>query len=76
MPTFRVSVINQTFTACNDHDLPSLDDARKQGVKAALAIGGDEVVNGKSFFGAEVRVEDGDETLGRFLVSVGWSELQ
>ena len=76
MPTFRISVVNQTFRASNDHELASFDEARKQGIKAALAIGADEVANGEPYFGAEVLVEDGDETLGRFVVSVGASPLQ
>ena len=76
MPTYRVSVINHTFTASNDHELPSLEDARTQGIRAALAIGLDEVANGTSFFGAEVRIEDEGHTLARFVVSVGASQLQ
>ncbi|HEU4809230.1 MAG TPA: hypothetical protein VFS69_01095 [Sphingomicrobium sp.] len=76
MPTYRVSVINQTFRACNEHDVQSLDDAREQGIKSALEIGAGEVARGKSFFGAEVRVEKGGELLGRYVVSAGFSPLQ
>jgi hypothetical protein len=76
MPTFRITVTNQTFQASNDHDLPSLADTTRQGIKAALEIGTDEVTNGKSFFGAEVHVEEGEESLGRFVVSVGMSPIQ
>ena len=76
MPMYRITVVNQTFSASNHHECPSTDAARKHGVRAALAIGSDEVTNGKPFFGAEVRVEQGDETLGRFVVSIGASPLQ
>lgn len=76
MPTFRISVINQTFTATNDYDLPSFDDARKHGLKAALSIGSDEVVNGNSYFGAEVLVDEVGGAGFRFVVSVGASSLQ
>lgn len=76
MPTFRISVINQTFRASNEHELPSFDEATRQGIKAALEIGTDEVTNGKSFFGAEVHVEEGEETRGKFVVSVGMSPIQ
>lgn len=76
MPTFRVTVINADFRACEDYDLPSVEAARKQGIKAALAMGMDEVQAGKPFFGAEVRVEDGAETVSRAVVSVGASPLQ
>ena len=76
MPTFRISVTNQTFRSSNDHELPSFEEARKQGISAALAIGVGEVANGQAAFGAEVRVEAGEETLGRFVVSVLASPIQ
>ena len=76
MPTFRITVTNQTFRACDDHELPSFDAARVQGIKAALDIGSDEVANGNPFFAAEVLVADGNETLGRFVVSIGASSIQ
>ena len=76
MPIYRISVVNRTFSACDDHEMPSADAAGRQGIKAALAIGAEEVGNGEPFFGAEIRVEDGGETVRRFVVSVGASELQ
>lgn len=76
MPKFRITVINQTFTASDDHELASLNEAEKQGIKAALAIGVEEVANGNPYFGAEIRVEEDDETVGRFVVSIGASSLQ
>jgi hypothetical protein len=76
MPTYRITVTNQTFRSSNEHECSSTDAARKQGIRAALAIGSDEVTNGKPFFGAEVRVENGGETVGRFVVSIGSSPLQ
>ena len=48
----------------------------KQGIKAALAMGTDEVNAGKPFFGAEITIEDGAEMLSRFVVSVGASPLK
>lgn len=76
MPTFRIIVVNQTFTAADDHELPSVQAARNYGIKAALGIGADEVSGGKPFFGAEVKIEQGDNLLGRFVVSIGASQLQ
>jgi len=68
-------VINESFRACDSHELLSADEASKQGIKAALAIGSDEVANGKEFFGAEVLVERDGQTVGRFVVSIGASPL-
>ena len=77
MPTFRVTVINADFRASEDlRPAVSRCRTRKQGIKAALAMGMDEVHRGKPFFGAEVRVEDGEETVSRAVVSIGASPLQ
>ena len=76
MPTYTISVINHTFAARNEHEMPSLDEAGKQGIKSALAIGSEEILEGKPFFAAEIRIEEGDETLSRFIVSVGATPIQ
>lgn len=75
MPVFRISVVNETFIACDEHELPTPDEARTEAIKGALAIGSDEIAKGKEFFGAEVKVEKDAELVGRFVVSVGASEL-
>ncbi|MCH8614899.1 hypothetical protein LZ016_02105 [Sphingomonas sp. SM33] len=76
MPTFRVTVVNSEFSAWEEHDLPSLDAAKKQGRKAALAMGSDEVRRGKAFFGAEILVEADGDLASRSVVSIGTSPLQ
>jgi hypothetical protein len=76
MPLFRISVVNHTMSAQNEQEAPSREEARKQGIKAAIAIGSDEISNGKSFFGAEVLVADGENTLERFIVAIGTSPLR
>lgn len=63
MPTFHISVINSNFRASNNHELPTAEAARRLGVKGALGIGADEIGHGKEFFGAEVRIEEGEESL-------------
>jgi hypothetical protein len=76
VPTYRITVINQTFRACDEHDLPSFDAARVQGIKAALDIGSAEVASGNPFFAAEILIADGDEAPSRFVVSIGASPIQ
>src|SRR4051812_10988800 len=71
-----LSVLNETFTACDEHELTTATDARDEGIKGALAIGSDEVAKGKHFFGAEVKIEQGEELIGRFVVSVGASPIE
>lgn len=76
MPTFTIDVVNETFSSSNNHEGPSLDAAKVQALKAALEIGAEEIIGGKQFFAAEVKIGSADETVGRFVVSIGTSPLQ
>ena len=76
MPVFRVSVVNETFESSNHHDAATVSEAQQRAIKGALEIGVEELSKGKPFFGAEVRVENGDELVSRFVVSMGVSALQ
>lgn len=76
MPTFDISVINETFSALHHHEGPSAEEAAQQGLKAALAIGVEEIVGGGRMFAAEVRVDAANQTVSRFIVSMGTSPLQ
>ena len=76
MPTFRISVLNETFSARDEHDLTTAADARDEAIKGALAIASDEILKGKRFFGAEVRIEDGEDLVERYVVSVGASPIE
>jgi hypothetical protein len=76
MPTFRISVVNKHFRASDEHELASLEAASQQGIRAALAMGADEVNEGQPFFAAEVIVECDGRTVSRSVVSVGASPLQ
>ena len=42
----------------------------------ARSIGSDEVSKGKQYFVAEVKIEEGDELVGRFVASVGASPIE
>lgn len=75
MPPFRVSILNENFTASYDYELSLAEDARREAMKAALQIGIDEIMNGKSLFGAEAKVERGDKLVERFIVSIGVAPL-
>ena len=76
MPVYRINVVNEDFTASNEREVSSADAAQQEGLKAALAMGADEVARGKAFFGAEVSVEDHGEIIRRLVVSVGASPIQ
>lgn len=76
MPLFRISVINATFHASDEHDLVDLDTAKSEAIRGALQVGTAEVMEGKPFFGAEVCVEHNGAKVSRYIVSVGVSPLR
>jgi hypothetical protein len=76
MPIFQLHIVNSDFSSCGECDADDVRAAQKQGLKAALQMGTDEMCDGSPFFGAEVRVEADGEVKERFLVSMGQSPLQ
>jgi len=76
MPTYRVSIINEHFSQDGQHEAPDTVTAWKKAIKATIEIAADQVSHGNPFFGAEVRLEDGDKQIGRYVVSVGATPLK
>jgi len=76
MATYRIRVINSRFKASNEQVYPDLEAAKDAGTRAALEIGCEQVRRGEVFFGSEVRVEDHDQVVARFMVSMGVTPLQ
>jgi len=74
--TFKIRVINSDFESNNEIKAVSFEDARKQGLRAALTIGVDEVCGGAHFFGAEVVVDGDGDDRERFMVGMGQSPLK
>jgi hypothetical protein len=76
MPTYRISVVNQSFESHNEHELPTLEVAQAEAIKGALQIGVAEVSVAKPFFAAEIKVGRDGEQIARYVVSVGVSALR
>ena len=76
MATYRISVVNEHFTASNEHECGDVVTAWKYAIRGALDIATDQVSHGKPFFGAEVRLEEGNKLIGRYVVSAGASLLK
>ena len=76
MPTFRISIVNEDFSATEERDLPDADAARREALKGAVAIGADHLVDGGKLFGAEVSITEEDLPGKRFVVTVGASPLK
>ena len=76
MPTFSINIVNSDFASSNSLDATSPEAARSEALKSALQIGSEEVCNGNPFFAAEIRIQNGDETIERMVVAIGASALQ
>jgi len=75
MPTYLISVVNDEFVVEDEEEHPNADSAVEQAIKGALAVGSEAVLGGKSFFGAEVMVSDGNKQQ-RFMIAIGASRLK
>lgn len=76
MSVYQINVINKEFDASETVDAASPSDAKTQAMKGALEIGVDEVLKGVPFFGAEIRISEGDTTIERMMVAVGVTPLR
>jgi hypothetical protein len=76
MPTYRVSIINEHFSSSEEQTAPDVTKAWQVAIGSAIAIAADQVSHGSPFFGAEVRVEEDDKLIGRYVVSVGAAPLK
>jgi hypothetical protein len=76
VPTFSISVINESFECQDEQHLPTLELARAEAIKGALQIGVSEVRAANSFFAAEVKIHRDGEQVERYVVSVGVSPLR
>ena len=76
MPVFDITIINQSFESCNEHDLPTEQDAHADAIKCAFEIGMTEIGLDKPLFAAEVKVGCEGEQLARYVVSMGVASLR
>jgi len=76
MPTYRVSIINEHFSQDGEQEAPDVVTAWQKALRATIEIAADEVSHGNPFFGAEVKLEEGNKQIGRYVVSVGATPLK
>jgi hypothetical protein len=76
MATYRLSITNGHFS--DAMDLKAGDEMRawQEAIKATITIAADQVSHGSPFFGAEVRLDEGERLVGRYVVSVGATPLK
>lgn len=75
MPTYMISVLNDEFCVENEEEHADASLAIHEAIKGALAVGAEQILSGKNFFGAEVSVSDGNSR-ERFVVALGANRLK
>jgi hypothetical protein len=76
MPTYRISIVNEHFSASDEQEAADVVKAWQTAIGSAIAIAADQVSHGNPFFGAEVTLEEGNKRIGRYVVSVGATPLK
>jgi hypothetical protein len=72
---YRITVVNEEFSASNEYDGPDELAAREHAVESVLAIATEQVKAGKPYFGAHVTIAQGESELLQLVVSAGASPL-
>ncbi len=75
MPTFQITIVNDEFRSTSESNAVDLPSARAEAIKGVMEVGAEQITSGKTLFGAEVTVGDG-EVRERFIVSIGVSPLK
>jgi hypothetical protein len=76
MSTYTVTIVNEHFSQTGEQEAADNIEVWKAAISSAIAIAADQVSHGSPFFGAEVTIAQGNEQIGRYLVSVGAAPLK
>ena len=76
MATYHVTIVNEHYSSSNEHECDNVPNAWKQAIKGALEIASEEVSHGNPLFAAEVVLDEGQNRIGRYVISVGASPLK
>jgi hypothetical protein len=76
MAKYRVSIINEHYSASEEQDYGDIVKAWRGAIRTAITIAADQVSHGSPFFGAEVTLEQGSKRIGRYVVSVAAAPLK
>jgi hypothetical protein len=76
MAKYRVSIVNEHFSASEVQEAADVVKAWQKAIRSAITIAADQVSHGNAFFGAEVTLEQGKKRIGRYVVSVAAAPLK
>jgi hypothetical protein len=75
MLRYRMHLVNEHFEASNEFEAIDDQSARREALESAFSIGAEEVAKGKPLFAAQITVEGPDQSVQRFIATVGASSL-
>ena len=76
MASYTVTIVNEHFSSTGEQESSDNIQAWKQAISSAITVAAEQVSHGNPFFGAEVTVTQGNEQIGRYIVSVGATPLK
>jgi hypothetical protein len=76
MPDYRLTIVNEHYSDSADLKANDMIHAWQEALASAIHVAADQVSHGAPFFGAEVRLEEGEKLAGRYIVSVGATPLK
>lgn len=75
MPSYTVTIVNEHFSQTGEQESSDNITAWQTAIASTITIAAEQVSHGNPFFGAEVTITQGNEKIGRYLVSVGATPL-
>lgn len=76
MAAYRLTIINGHFSDTENLKARDAEHAWQEAIKSAIEIAAEQVSHGSPFFGAEVKLEENETVIGRYVVSVGATLLK
>lgn len=76
MTNYTITIVNEHFSSTAEQEASDNIQAWSQAISSAITIAAEQVSHGNPFFGAEVKVTQGKEEIGRYVVSVGATPLK
>ena len=76
VPTYRLTIVNEHFSSSSEQRSSDVVKAWQKAIRSTIEIAADEVSHGNPFFSAEVTLDEGNNRIGRYVVSVGAMPLK
>ena len=76
MPTYRIRITNSDFSVDDKLECDDVASVERLALKGALEIGVEQALSGEPVFGSEVKIEEGEQVVARYLVTIATTQLK